>query len=117
MDGLAAKIAAEGGTIMGQDDFVLSKMKKSKRQGDGDDDGKGNANEKTDGKKKEETKKAEEEKIEYDKDGRPIIKFRKVDAVSNPNKKNVKKLEGGKEKKPGVKNQTLLSFGDDEGEQ
>jgi hypothetical protein len=109
MEGLAAKIAADGGTIMAQDDFVMSKIKKSKRSGDGDGKDAPAGQNPEDIK---DSKKTEEDEITYDKDGRPIIKFRKVEAA-NP-KKNPKKSEGSKDKKPGVKNQTLLSFGDDE---
>jgi hypothetical protein len=82
---------------MSEEDFSKGKLKKTKRK---EDEAASSA-----------AKAKEEEEPELDKDGRPIIKFKKVDVTQVGNRKLVKKKEG--KGKPGIKNETLLSFGDD----
>lgn len=94
---------------MSEDDFSKGKLKKSKRREE-----EGGASKEAAKAEEEARKRAEEEKEEepeLDKDGRPIIRFKKVDVTQVGSRKLAKKKEG--KGKPGVKNETLLSFGDD----
>ena len=94
---------------MSEEDFSKGKLKKTKRKEDESAASAAKAKEEEEAKKKAEEEK--EEEVELGKDGRPIIKFKKVDVTQVSSRKLLKKKEN--KGKPGIKNETLLSFGDD----
>ena len=103
-DAMAAKVAEDGGSIVLPDELKKKLLKKSGNQGavgPSAENGQGAAP--TAGAQAKD-KPAEEEPVEYDEHGKPVIKFVKLVGTR-------KKKEDGKQ---GVKNKGLLSFDEEE---